>query len=335
MNFSKGILFFYLFCSTSLTVVAQSNSPSFDYTFLEVATINDFYSLRQPSDRYFTSGKTIRLQDPFLQKLSFGLQHFFPFSKNDAVEQVYEIRLDHQMYTPYRIEWKDPAIFDRPYAGLVQLGLSNESVDPEKGIRFFKEIQLGWVGPSVKGENLQNWFHRLKGRPEAQGWDYQIKDQLIAGISSALEKALLGNPRQQHLLIGKADFKLNTLQRDAQLHLEYQMGNTQAYFSALPTFPKQLTWTAYFRLGSRIVFANELLTGELRPNDYSESFHEIDLNSILLVGEYGLKLRKGYWNLRLSQSIISPEFAEGTTHFWGEIALAYCWAKHKKLSLEN
>jgi hypothetical protein len=188
---------------------------------------------------------------------------------------------------------------------------------------------LGWVGPSIRGEELQNWFHRLKGRPRARGWAYQLRDQPVAGLELGLEKGLYYTPANRQLLLVRGQAILSSLQQHLDVDLEYRLGDVDQYFLPLPTPSGEWRWEAYFQLGPRLVLGNQLITGTLRGPVADTPLNRRVTHLVLLRGEYGLEILRGPWRLRLSQMVLSPEYRNGTTHYRGEIALGYLWQRQK------
>lgn len=296
-------------------VSAQTKSPAF---YLEAGTSNDFYALRQPSDRYFTSGKTLRF-------------NWIPRNEEDGQNgnSSLQLGLDHRLYTPYRIQWSSPQQIDRPYASMLLLRFQRRRHLPTRRLLYTSGLLLGWAGPSVRGEELQNWFHRLKGRPQARGWAYQLRDQPVIGVEFGLEKGLSQSFSGSQLLLVRGRAVVNTLQQHLDLGMEYRLGDIEQYFRPLPDRKKGWQCTAYFRLGPRLVFGNQIITGALRSPVADAPLARQPLHLVLLRGEYGLDIRRDAWRLRLTQTVLSPEYRGGTTHYRGEIALGYLWHRRE------
>ena len=83
-------------------------------------------------------------------------------------------------FTPDDIERANPDPNDRPYAGILYLGLTTfrEHNDSLHGLK----ILFGVVGPASFGEELQRATHRAIGSKLPQGWDFQLKNEPIVNI---------------------------------------------------------------------------------------------------------------------------------------------------------
>jgi hypothetical protein len=80
-----------------------------------------------------------------------------------------------QIFTPEDTDLRNPDPRDRPYAGWLYgaLTVSSYTVTTYGAV----ELQLGVVGPSALGEQVQNNVHDFLGIDRALGWDYQLKDE--------------------------------------------------------------------------------------------------------------------------------------------------------------
>lgn len=295
--------------------------------YFEWYSQNDYYQLRNPSDRYFTSGNTFTLQTRKLGKSKWALSNIFPFRLlGKEAQNIYQVQIQHQLYSPFDIKWEDPKKMDRPYAALAFLSLGNITYTQlgNSNWRFEKRLHLGWMGPALGGEAFQNWYHRLTNNPEAKGWQYELADQPIFQIDLASHKALgiqeaTVNGKWQSQFVFYNQLQVGSLYGWLDLGLRYQLGNISDYF--LPTSIQLKGWKgyAYFDLKGRSVFYNNLITGKTSTEENNILFKDTEINRILIEGEYGFVIRKGKWELRLSQYFLSPELSGGAAHYRGGI----------------
>ncbi|MGI9523642.1 MAG: lipid A deacylase LpxR family protein [Hyphomicrobiaceae bacterium] len=147
---------------------------------------------------------------------------------------LYGLALGHSIFTPENIEEIKPLPGQHPYAGWLYGEYSVVALKalatPALGDREFQRrdvrsvgIQLGIVGPSALGEEVQNAVHRrLPGVPIARGWHNQLHDEF--GF------ALLYDRRWQ-AIYGILD-RTNAFGFDIVPHYGLSLGNvlTQASF---------------------------------------------------------------------------------------------------------
>lgn len=94
-----------------------------------------------------------------------------------------------KMFTPEDTDARNPDPRDRPYAGWLYgaLRLTSTSATQLSSV----ELQLGVVGPSALGEQVQSNWHDVIGVPRANGWDRQLKDE--PGVNLVLTRQFRAN----------------------------------------------------------------------------------------------------------------------------------------------
>lgn len=94
------------------------------------------------------------------------------------------LSIGQKMYTPEDTEATNPDIRDRPYAGWLYGAATVASYTPTELGSL--ELQVGVIGPSSLAQFTQSNWHDLINVPRAQGWDYQLKDEL--GVNLITER---------------------------------------------------------------------------------------------------------------------------------------------------
>ncbi len=129
------------------------------------------------SDRFYTDGVALSLahtgpswMDPVADWLPWG-----------QGRRTVGYDITQAMFTPADTTRTVPDPKDRPYAGILSVGLSLhvERSNSYHGIKLL----TGVVGPwSLAGET-QREVHRLGGWGQSQGWDYQLKNEPIFNLA--------------------------------------------------------------------------------------------------------------------------------------------------------
>lgn len=83
--------------------------------------------------------------------------------------------LGHSIFTPNDTLTAEPLRNERPYAGWLYGGVALVAEREDRLDTW--ELDLGIVGPSARGEQVQNSFHDLIGVDEAEGWNHQLHDE--------------------------------------------------------------------------------------------------------------------------------------------------------------
>jgi hypothetical protein len=103
------------------------------------------------------------------------------------------------MFTPEDTDLSPPDPDDRPYAGILALGLTLH-VEKEHAYHGLKFV-TGVVGPWSLAEETQDAVHELLGNAKAQGWDYQLENEPIFNLAYEYRHKvhLAGDPDQWSL----------------------------------------------------------------------------------------------------------------------------------------
>ena len=129
------------------------------------------------TDQYYTSGFQFTWQSPahdppyWLDWLR-GTSAFFLPSRR---VQRWGLAFGQNIFTPSDTQRRHPDPDDRPYAGWLYGAVNFTSYDDNTYSAF--ELQLGVVGPSALGEQVQNNVHDWINVDRARGWDSQLKDE--------------------------------------------------------------------------------------------------------------------------------------------------------------
>lgn len=139
-----------------------------------------------------------------------------PFVRPDATLRA-GYALGHNIYTPNDITSTAPVPNERPYAGYLYGGFAVVAV--ADNILDTWELDLGVVGPSAMGEDIQNNFHQLIGVAKAQGWANQLGDEFTLSLTHERKwRHLWPSPR-------------SGLTMDVTPHLGIGLGNVSSYLS--------------------------------------------------------------------------------------------------------
>jgi lipid A 3-O-deacylase len=87
----------------------------------------------------------------------------------------YAFSAGHQIYTPNNTQETALIKDDRPYAGWLYLGFM-VCLRQDK-VEHFLELNLGTLGPSALGQEIQNTTHGMIGEEKALGWSNSLNDE--------------------------------------------------------------------------------------------------------------------------------------------------------------
>lgn len=138
------------------------------------------------TDRYYTSGQQISLLSPdregarLLRAVAPGLLARMAITEGNHAR--YGFSLGQKIYTPERLDLHQPDPDDRPYAGWAYVGATALAYRDDQLTTL--EVQLGVVGPSALAGEAQNAVHRIRKGALAQGWEYQLKDEVAFVVTA-------------------------------------------------------------------------------------------------------------------------------------------------------
>lgn len=175
---------------------AEATLPQPDpASILTIKTENDVIA---HTDQNYTAGLRLGWTSPsvnstgdqFLPGIMTGLGEFIWGSGRQRIS----IDLSNAIYTPKDTALVIPDPRDRPYAGvlLATVSLLHDTTTTRSVIGF----SAGVLGPSAHSSSIQNGWHELIGEEVSKGWDYQIKDMMIAEafVSRVWRLPLTPNP---------------------------------------------------------------------------------------------------------------------------------------------
>lgn len=204
------------------------------------------------TDRYYTSGFQVAWRSPsydppeWLAFLTDPPGVIFP---RDGTPRC-GLAFGQNIFTPDDTLLRNPDPRDRPYAGWLYGAISLTSYTATSYGSV--ELQLGVVGPSALGEQVQNNVHDFLNIDRAYGWNYQLKDE--PGVNLVLSRQWRFNSEQvwDDIAVGIVP------------SLKASLGNVQTYASA----------------GLMVRIGNELMADfgppRIRPSISGSAFYQPD-----------------------------------------------------------
>lgn len=125
---------------------------------------NDFFG--RWSDKYYTNHTRLS----------------YTYEPQETPEARYFFSVGQEIYTPKQRHAALPPTNDRPYAAFLYGSAGFSQNNDHKMLAV--ELQIGILGPSALGKQIQRDYHKLIGADIYEGWDTQIKDQPAANLLS-------------------------------------------------------------------------------------------------------------------------------------------------------
>ena len=155
----KHFFFLIIFFISSFIFTQEKFSKE-----IKLITENDLY-VSTNRDRYYTNGFFLNyryLTDKKSEKLA---------------KRIFEWELGHEMYNPNKSTVEKISEHDRPFAAYLYASFGVNRIYKNKRI-FNTTFQVGMIGPSAFGEDVQDFVHNFYGFNNVTGWKYQIANAI-------------------------------------------------------------------------------------------------------------------------------------------------------------
>lgn len=228
--------------------------------------------------------------------------------------------ISHGIYTPDDKTRSDLIEDDRPYAGvlLLSVGYIARGGDQLQATH----LRLGMVGPSAKGQEVQNAVHRVIDVRRAQGWAHQLRDEpLLQVVHERMRRWRPGAAASAGGwgwdAIGHAGGSLGNFATHANTGIELRAGwRLPDDFGSNPLRPAgehtgargdgadgRWAWHGFVSFEARAVLHDITLDGNTgKPS------HSVERKPLVTDLGYGLVARRGRWKVVLAQYQRSREF---------------------------
>lgn len=263
------------------------------------------------TDRYFTQGVSIEWSSPGLDSATIGA--IMPGSRKN---RRLTLGINHLAYTPSSIRADSILRGDRPYAAAVFLSLSGTPRARYKRTFFSGVLNLGVIGPAAGGREIQTSIHRATGDAIPQGWQHQIKNDLMLDYSLAYafskssRRALWGAE-------GKGTLGTANTSASAQVFAGVQLHKKTKNY--------RLATGVALNFSGMAVGYNASLQGGLfnRRSPYTLSSAEIERLIGGAIASLFVSIQRV--TLQYSHHWRTREFEKAAPHAWGALSLRYLW----------
>lgn len=271
------------------------------------------------TDYYFTQGISANLVLPAFHKS--------PLNKLLLRAGTYPVsyhglRLVYEGFTPLVISDAFIRYGDRPFAAYLYASQYRILNHPGRRQRVTAALELGFIGPGTGAGKFQAKVHQWLAAPKPQGWQHQIRTDLVLNYRVAYEKQLLHLGRSAEL-IGAGRAALGSLHTFAAGELLLRTGKMNGYFQNLGIASRQnrshlqlFQFYAQAGLSGRLVGYNASLQGGLfnRHNPYTLRANQV----ARAVRQATAGLVCTYKGVGFESSVVwqSPEFDHARRHKW-------------------
>ncbi|MGD1841064.1 MAG: lipid A-modifier LpxR family protein [Thermonemataceae bacterium] len=305
------LLLCYLCICLSHSLLAQKPA-----TTLELYVDNDFFSIGNRTDRYYTNG--LRMAINYTKENDrnrFPDNLLIKYKEDKAIR--YSWGLSQAMFTPENIEKDRLEEGDWPYAGGLFVSHEAYSQHPEKNTKIRSGFLLGVLGPWSLAEETQIWFHELPNDPRPNGWDWQIDNYPIINYHLFYETRLLKRKfvETRGLVGGAVGSLIN----------QFNLGVR----SRLPLFKRSKFDFSFFqRTNGGYTVYNAYLEGGFWDRQRYERgisrgyrLSSEEINRFYLESQIGVALKYKDWSVAFSQKFRTSQVEGSSSHQVGNITV--------------
>jgi lipid A 3-O-deacylase len=304
----------------------DSGSPVRGAPTLNVRIDNDLFAQR---DEGYSSGVQVSVvspnlkdytDDPCLPALARWINgHLDRIQPEGFDEQNMVVRVSQGIYTPADRERSDLILDDRPYAGVLMVSLGYNA---RRGDHLrTTQLGIGVVGPHAYAEQTQDFIHGFTRSRRFQGWNNQIKDEVLVSFVHERSQRLafhpIGNGHLQWDAIGHWGGALGNYQTHANGGFELRLGRDLPNdFGSSPVRPAgdntapskgesaaRWSWHGFLATDARLVLRDITLDG----NTFRDS-HSVDKKTVVGEAAIGAAMTYGAWKIALARYFRTREF---------------------------
>ena len=280
---------------------------------------NDIFA---ETDYYYTNGFSIGMIHPwFNNRLFYKLMP----DLGQASSNLYGMRIQQQMFTPYNPEAVEVIPDDRPFAGVLLAEFFKLSNQSDKGLFLQTSLRLGLIGPASLAGVLQSSAHELK----PTGWDYQIANDLLINIDISLQKTFKINNFLE--FAGGVEAGLGSYKTHLGASAQIRVGSFRSFSSngfsstigLIPRFDKSISYWFFLEPAFHFLAYDATLNGGMLNKKSPHRFSYEQLHHFTTQFNAGFSVFYRNTGLSLRWTRISPEFIGGKKHNWGNISLIH------------
>jgi len=275
---------------------------------------NDYFTSR---DQDYTQGYNFELVSPNLRKNPFNKVLLNP--KNS--EYKYGISIEHIGFTPFNIKSPNIQFGDRPFAATIMLKSFAIATDTIRKSRLISSLNIGLIGPGAFGKEMQVAIHEATGNTIPEGWQNQIKNDMVLNYEISHEKQLVSY-RNLFSLSTHSRLRLGTLFTNVGFGLTTTLGIVNSPFSS-SKIKKKFSIYGYVQSMANIIGYDATLQGGLFNKKSSYTISNSEIERLSAQANFGIIMQTHTMFFEYSRSLITREFEVGKGSKWGGIKVGF------------
>ncbi|MEO7992272.1 MAG: lipid A deacylase LpxR family protein, partial [Chryseolinea sp.] len=235
------------------------------------------------------------------------------------------LAIEHNAYTPTSISSNKILYGDRPFAASLMVKTFVGSNHPSRHYRITSSLSLGMIGKVAGAHQIQQTIHKWINDTDPQGWQYQIKNDLILNYEVGIEKSIFLS--RYFLFNGLASGRVGTLNTKFSLGSTIMLGKlnsaiTSAFSNVISVQKQKINFHLYAQPVINTVIYDATLQGGMIFNlDSPYTLSNKEIEHFTFQGNAGVVFTLGSFNIEYFQSVISKEFTTSHYHRWGGLRI--------------
>ena len=275
---------------------------------------NDYFASR---DQDYTQGYSFELVSPNLRKNPINKILLKP--KNS--ENKFGVSIEHIGFTPFNIKSPNIQFGDRPFAATIMLKSFAIATDTINKSRLISSMNIGLIGPGAFGKEMQVAIHEATGNTIPEGWQNQIKNDIVLNYEVSYEKQLLSY-RNLFSLQTNTRLRLGTLFTNAGFGLTTTFGIINSPFSSVKS-KKRFMMYGFAQSMVNVIGYDATFQGGMfnKKSPYTISNSEIERLTAQV--NFGMIIQTRTLYFEYSRALITREFEVGKSSKWGGIKVGF------------
>jgi len=276
---------------------------------------NDFFTA---SDRDYTQGILLEKVHPDFN--GFPLMKILWHPANSDLK--YGLAIEHNAYTPNKIDQYAIQYGDRPYAGVLLFKTFLIASDFDRKRRISVSFSTGLIGPGAGGEQMQRTIHHWIKYIQPEGWPNQIRNDLVVNYQIDIEQELIQCENHFSLsAIGSG--RVGSLSDKLLAGFTAAVGNFKSFFKAPAFANRHFQWYVYDQLTGNAVGYDATLQGGLFNHSSVYTIPNGDLNRFTLQNKFGIVLIFHSLYLEYYRTGLTEEFKTSIYHRTGGLQIGF------------
>ena len=315
-----SVIFFLIILSISgsaqrIDQTASFRSPAGD-RYVRLHYDNDFFA---KNDYYYTQGYSLEVVTPALKANPLNKL----LLKTNSGTSRYGLAFEHYGFTPTSISSNEILIGDRPFAGCIMLKSFRISVDTVRKTRLSATLSTGMIGPAAFAGKMQSRIHKWTGDREPQGWQYQVRNDLILNYEVNYEK-LIFNYADVIEINSNAQLRIGTLSDKLQAGFTLRIGKFESAFKpSNKRLSRNFQISFYNQPLVSVVGYDASLSGGLLRRNNPYTIPSSQINRITFQDNFGMIVHCWRVYLEYYQSFVTKEIKNGLNHRWGGVKVGF------------